>query len=154
LVEVHVAAEAPGITGWRRCRPESWRDGDAAEHRSNRHREILQMVRRVLGHREPALPGQVPAGGLEAVLPLYGELPAERAPDDPVVAGRPVPIQADASETDREHVAWHRRLDVERTGLRIAAEHARDAMLIDTSSVHGRGVHRVAGPDVQHRRDR
>lgn len=42
---------------------------------------------------------------------------------------------------------------VERAGFRIAAEHARHALLVGSAGIDGRGVDRVAGPDAQHWRN-
>jgi hypothetical protein len=48
---------------------------------------------------------------------------------------------------DDESVAGHGRLNIERAGLRIAAEDALDAFVVGAPGVNGGGVDGVAGVD-------
>jgi len=50
---------------------------------------------------------------------------------------------------DDEDVAGQGRFNVERTGLRIAAEHALNAVMVVAAGVDGRGVDRVSGLTVR-----
>ena len=58
FVEIHVAAEAARIAGRRRRRAESRRDGDAAEHRPERHGEAARDARSAFPAWPPALRGR------------------------------------------------------------------------------------------------
>src|SRR5205823_7503387 len=106
---------------------------------------------RLFRRRHAALPIEVPSDVLEAVLHLDGEIRPQRAVHDPVVADRPVAIEPDAVQAYDENVSGHRRLDVERPRLRIAAEHARDPLFIGAASVYRGRVNGVTGPDMEHR---
>ena len=62
----------------------------------------------------------------------------------------PIAIQAQAREVYRQHVAGSRCLDIERSGLRIAAEDARHAFFVGAPGVDRGGVDRVAWGDGEH----
>ena len=130
------------------------RNSDAAEHRPQGNREILQRVGRPL---EPCDAG----GGIdcppavERVGPLQAGQVArlDGSRHHPAAADRPRPVRAEAIQTHDQRVARHCALDIERAGLRVAARRATLAVRIDAIRADAPCLHGIARRDAQDRID-
>ena len=152
FVEIHVAAEPAGIARSRRRLRRPCRRRHASQHGMQRHRVLPQMLARLLGSGHTLLHIQVPAHILETVLHLHRQIAVHSALHDAVIADRPIAIQSQMREMHRQDIAGRRACYIERTSLRISAEHAGDALLIGPTGIHRGGVDGIARRHGQHRR--
>ncbi len=51
---------------------------------------------------------------------------------------------------DDQSVSGHGSIDIERSGLRISARDAPDAVLVRSARIHSRGVNRIARINAEH----
>src|SRR6185295_13766756 len=152
FIEVHVAAKAARITRGHRAAPR--RGGDAPEHRTKWHSEALKVIARALAGRNHALSIEMPANIISGVLEFHGHAAVNGAVNDGVIADGVVAIQANAREVYGERVTGPGGFNVERSGLRIAAQRSPDAAFVRAAGINRGCVNRVAGRDVQHWRRR
>jgi hypothetical protein len=115
------------------------------------HGEILQVIAWALAGGNHALAIQTPANTVPGVLEFDRQPAVNGAVNDAVIANGVVAIQANAREVDGERVTGQRGFDVERSGLRIAAQRSSDAAFVRTSSINRGGVNRVPWPNPQDR---
>src|SRR5262245_27291843 len=148
FVEVHISAEAAGI-----ARDNSAAEGccsNTSEHGTKLHGEGLQVIARALAGCNHALAVETPANILPSVLEFYSHTAVNGAVNDGVIADGVISIQSNAREVYGERVTGPRGLNVERSGLRIAAQRSRDAAFIRAAGINRGGVNSVARPDPQH----
>ena len=94
----------------------------------------------------------MPDDGLPTVLHLDCKPAVGGAFDQIVVADRPVAVEAEAQDVHDEGVGRHSRLNIEGTGVRIAAKHSPDVVVVGAAGVNGRSVDRISRFDGKDRR--
>src|ERR1041384_6107311 len=125
FVEVHVAAEAAGITRWHRAAGR--RSSNTPEHGTKRHSAALQVIATALTGSDHPLSLEMPASIVSSILERHCHVAVDGAVNDSVIADGVVSIQANAREVYRQRVTGPSGFDVERTGFRIAADRSPDA---------------------------
>ncbi|MNM84434.1 hypothetical protein D3C81_965220 [compost metagenome] len=150
-IEIHVAAEVAGVTGGERRVAEARCDRQAAEHRLYRHFEALQCAARCLRTCNAAHAIQFPANGVAQRRGLGGDAWRLQPSHHAIEAVGVVAVELERGDGDRQRVAGFGAGDKERPDLRVAEQRAGDAFLIDAAGIQRPGLHRIAGPDHQHR---
>ena len=151
FVEVHVAAEAAGVSGWWRSAGGAGGGGDAAEHGMDGDGDVLEVFGRRVGSGGAFGKVKMPADGFAVVAGLDGEVGREGGLDDGIVAAGVVAVEAEAVEMDDEGVAGHGSLNVEGAGFGVASGGAADAVFVYAAGVDGCGLDGVAGVDGEDR---
>src|ERR1700728_2084066 len=90
---------------------------------------------------------EMPNDHLATVFQFDRQAAVGGALDQIVVAESPVAVEPQANDVDRQSVARHRGLNIERPRLRIPAEHAPDAVVVVAACVDCGGVDDVSGVD-------
>ena len=93
----------------------------------------------------------MPAHIFPQILIFLGEVAIGCAIHDSVIADGPIAIQAQFGDVHDQGIAGRGRLDVERSGLGIAAQHAGHAFIVRAAGIDGGGVNGVARQNGEHR---
>src|SRR6202035_3751139 len=96
--------------------------------------------RRDFKRGDTALRVKMPAHILPAILHLHCQITIHSSVHDAIVADGPIAIQTEARQMYDQGIPRSRRLDEERSGLRIPTQDARNALFIRTAGVDGRCV--------------
>ena len=137
LVEIHVPAPTSGVAGARRSLRGAGRNANASEHGTQRNRVMCEMFGRLGGRCGSIGQIEMPANRFAAIFHFGGQVAVQATTDDCIVAVGKITIQAQVYEMHRERISGHGGVDVERSSLRIAAEHANLALIVYTAGIYG-----------------
>src|SRR5579872_4776267 len=153
LAIVHVAAPRSEISRAERLFLRR-RDSNTSEHRFERNRVVLHVLRRLGGTRHAVLTIESPLAGEMLIHFQIAEIArSERAWNNPGSAVCRTAIQTKALQMHDQGIAGPRAFDIERSRQGIAATRAAGTVFINAPGVHALSLDCVARENVQRRRD-